>query len=457
MSVSSLSSVAPAVGAQAYVEAFESFTRDGVLVGPAWLSEVRSSAMARFERLGFPTMKNEDWHFTNVAPIAEAELTPIVSASGSVRREMLADLTFGRPDWPTLVFVNGRYDAELSTTQTFPAGVTVVPMARALVEPGLLSDGLLERHLTRIASFEDHPFTALNAALFADGAVVHVARDVAVATPIHLLFVVDANAAKSSMHTRNLIVLERNATATVLETFAGLGDASYMTNAVTEVSVEDGATLEHYKMQRESADAFHVGTVEAHQPGRDSHFISFSFATGGSLTRSNIYTSLQGDGCGATLNGVYMLDRAQHGDHQTRIEHVAPNCFSRELYKAVLDDDSHGVFNGKVYVHPEAQKTDGKQTNNTLLLSERARVDTKPQLEIYADDVKCTHGATIGRPDEVSTFYMRSRGVSAEMTRRLLTYAFAAEVLETIRVDEVREELERATLVRFAAELATAE
>jgi Fe-S cluster assembly protein SufD len=191
-----------------------------------------------------------------------------------------------------------------------------------------------------------------------------------------------------------------------------------------------------------------VGTIDAYQ-SKDSHYISFSFATGGALARTNVYTSLDGEGCGSTLNGLYMLDGEQHCDHQTQIVHAQPNCFSRELYKGVLDQRSHGVFNGKVYVHPIAQKTDGKQTNNTLLLSDTAQIDAKPQLEIFADDVKCTHGATVGQIDQLALFYLKSRGVPQAFARRLLTYAFAADVLETIEVDEVRESLERMTLERF--------
>jgi len=222
----------------------------------------------------------------------------------------------------------------------------------------------------------------------------------------------------------------------------------YLVNAVTEVSVGEGATLRHYKIQREGRRAFHVGTIEAHQ-ARDSHYVSFSLATGAELSRTNVYTTLDGEGCGATLNGLYMLDGEQICDHQTQIIHAQPNCFSRELYKGVLDDRSHGVFNGKVYVHPIAQKTDGKQTNKTLLLSDTAHMDTKPQLEIFADDVKCTHGATVGQIDQTALFYLKSRGIDRALARRLLTYAFAADVLETIEVEAVREELEKMTLERF--------
>jgi Fe-S cluster assembly protein SufD len=230
---------------------------------------------------------------------------------------------------------------------------------------------------------------------------------------------------------------------------------NYFTNAVTEVVVGAGATLNHYKLQREGTSAQHIGTIAVRQ-ARDSHYNSFSFAIGGDLSRTNVYTVLGGDGCGCTLNGLYMLDGAQHGDHQTRIEHAQPNCFSREIYKGILDDDSHGVFNGKVYVQPIAQKTDGKQTNNTLLLSERAKIDTKPQLEIFADDVKCTHGATVGRIDELALYYMKSRGIAHDTARKLLTYAFAAEVLETIELESLRDGLERLTLERYAGATAGA-
>jgi Fe-S cluster assembly protein SufD len=427
-----------------YFDQFASFSGNGASEGPAWLPAVRLQAIERFRALGFPTTRNEEWHYTSVSPIAEAEFLPLRAESGEVTAEQIAPFRFGHADWPTLVFVNGRYAESLSSLGALPAGVTIVPLARALRE----RSPLLDRHLTKHAPFDEQAFTALNTAFLYDGAVVHVAKEVAVAEPIHILHVTDAHAARGVMHPRTLIVAERNAQATVLESYVSTSDANYFTNAVTEVAVADGATLKHYRIQRESARAFHVGTVEATQ-GRDSHFVSFSFATGGALVRTNIYASLDGEGCGATLNGLYMLDGEQHCDHQTRITHAEPNTFSRELYKGVLDGSSHGVFNGKVYVHPIAQKTDGKQTNNTLLLSERARIDTKPQLEIFADDVKCTHGATVGRIDETALFYMKSRGIDDTTARKLLTYAFAADVLETIEEEAVRTELEELTLRRF--------
>jgi Fe-S cluster assembly protein SufD len=432
--------------ARGYLEDFATFSENGASADPAWLTALRGNGIERFTQLGFPTTRNEDWHFTSVAPIAEARFLPLRDPSGTVEAEDLAPFTFGA-SWPTLVFVNGCHAAELSNTTGLPAGVSVLSFGAALRD----TEAFVRRHLGQHASRDVHAFTALNTAFLNDGAVVHIAKDVEVTTPIHLLFITDANAAKGVMHPRTLIVADRHAKATVIESYVSPTDAWYFTNAVTEVVLGDGATLAHCRVQRESARAFHVGTTEATQ-GRDSHYVSFSFAIGGSLARTNIYTTLGGEGSGATLNGLYMLDGEQHSDHQTRIEHAEPNTFSRELYKGVLDDASHGVFNGKVFVRPVAQKTDGKQTNNTLLLSDRARIDTKPQLEIFADDVKCTHGATVGRIDETAKFYMLSRGIGAETARRLLTYAFAAEVLETIETAEVREGLERLTLVRFAGE-----
>jgi Fe-S cluster assembly protein SufD len=429
---------------ESYVRGFEAFSRNGGQDAPQWARSLRLSGITRFEELGFPDTKNEDWHFTSVAPIAERGFAPLTARAGTVTAAQLAPFSFGATDWHTLVFVNGRFNADLSTTAALPDGVHVLPLARAYDELPLL----LERHVGRIASMDAHSFTALNTAFIDDGAVVHVEQDVEVGRPIHLLFVSDRDAVSGVAQPRNLIVLDRFAKATVIESYVGLADGAYFTNAVTEATIGDGATLTHLKLQRESEQAFHVGTFDARQ-ARDSHLVSFSFATGGALSRTNVYTELRGDGCGATLNGLYLGDGSQHIDHQTRIEHVEPNCYSRELYKGILDGSAHGVFNGKVYVHPEAQKTDGKQTNQTLLLSEKAQIDTKPQLEIFADDVKCTHGATVGRLDETSLFYMKSRGINARTARELLTYAFAADVLETIELAEVREGLEAATLRRY--------
>ena len=423
-----------------------------------WLSGLRERGIARSESLGFPTTKNEDWHFTSVAPIAErsfrtaavslSDVSSEGSTAGVVARADLARFTFGEEKWHTLVFVNGEFAPDLSSYAGMGTGVRVSSLARAIRS----GTGRPERHVGKIAAFDDHFFTALNTAFIRDGAFIEIQPDAVVDQPIHLLFVSEGYGEAVS-HPRNLIVAARNSRATVIESYVSIRDSIYFTNAVTEISVGEGARLDHYKIQRESEKAFHVGTTQARQ-ARDSQLHSFSLAVGGSLARTNIYTSLDGEGATCTLNGLYLADGSQHIDNQTSIEHIAPNCPSHEVYKGVLDGRSHGVFNGKVYVHPEAQKTDGKQSNNNLLLSATARIDTKPQLEIFADDVKCTHGATVGRLDDMAMFYLNSRGIGAARARTLLTYAFAADVLETIELEPLKKQLEEMVLERFAGNAA---
>ncbi|MGH7605325.1 MAG: Fe-S cluster assembly protein SufD [Gemmatimonadaceae bacterium] len=422
--------------------------------GPDWLNALRSEGIGSFESLGFPSTKNEDWHFTSVAPISErsfhlvsegdADVSSRGNTIGKVTRAQVDRFSFGERDWHTFVFVNGRLSEDLSSYAGLGKDVRVSSLAAAIRS----GTGRPERHLGRIASFEHHAFTALNTAFIADGAFIELQANAVVEQPIHLVFV-SVGDAQGVSHPRNLVVAAANSRASVVESHVSVGESCYFTNAVTEISLGEGARLDYYQIQRESENAFHVGTAQVRQQ-RDSQFHSFSFAVGGSLARTNVYTSLDGDGATCTLNGLYLADGNQHIDNQTSIEHIAPNCPSHEVYKGVLDGRSHGVFNGKVYVHPEAQKTDGKQSNNNLLLSPNARVDTKPQLEIFADDVKCTHGATVGRLDDAAMFYLNSRGIGPETARMLLTYAFAADVLETIELEPLKKELEKIVLARFA-------
>jgi Fe-S cluster assembly protein SufD len=414
---------------------------------PQWLSRFRSDAMESFESLGFPTMRDEDWHFTSVAPIADRTFHP--GEAVHISSDVVNDLLFARLAGPLLVFVNGHFASELSSAGELDggeSGVSVQSLAQAIRED---SSGSLRRQLGSLASRDSGAFTALNSAFFRDGAVVRIGPDAVADAAINLVFIAtDGDGAVS--HPRNFILAERYSQATVIETYVSVGNGAHFTNAVTEVQLGEGARLSHYKLQSESIRAYHVGTIQARQ-SRASYYESFSFATGADLSRTNIRTVLAGDAAECVMNGLYLVDGTQHVDHQTFIEHVAPNCPSRELYKGILDGRSHGVFNGKVYVHPEAQKTDGKQSNNNLLLSEHARVDTKPQLEIFADDVKCTHGATVGRLDETALFYLRSRGIGLFRARQLLTYAFAADVLERLELTPLREALEARVLERFTA------
>jgi Fe-S cluster assembly protein SufD len=417
---------------------------------PAWLAERRRAGIARARTAGFPTQKDEDWKFTSVAAIAGANLWPVdgredgesgrpvvpSSRLSDVREADLSDHLFGHPEWPRLVLVNGRVAPALSRLDGLPAGVRLLSLSRALAE----EPALVEPLFGSVCAAEENAFTAMNAAYATDGLVLVVPKGVELAAPVHLLHVTDASARDGMIHVRNLVVAERQAKVTLVESFVSLADVPVFTNAVTEVRLGDGARVAHVKIQRQGERAFHVDTTQAEQ-GRDSSYDSFSFAIGGRLARTNVYTRLAGAGAHVTLDGLYILHGEQHVDHQTRVEHIAPNCTSWEVYKGILDGKSHGVFNGKVFVRPEAQKTDGKQTNNNLVLSDQAKVDTKPQLEIFADDVKCTHGATVGRLDPAAVFYLRSRGLPAAEARRMLTWGFASDVLDNVASLPVREHL----------------
>jgi Fe-S cluster assembly protein SufD len=329
-----------------------------------------------------------------------------------------------------------------------PAGVRIGSLAEALRG----GDGrLLEWHLGRHAPIEGSPFTAFNTAAFRDGGLVHVPAGLDLTRPVHLVFVTTRAAEGAALHPRTLIVLERGARASVIESYVTLApDAVYWANPVTEVSAAAGTWLEHTRIQRESERAYHVGLTQVDQE-RDSHYRSFTMAMGGALARHNLHVRLNDENIETLMYGLYLTRGDQVADNHTAIFHDQPNCRSWEVYKGVLDDRSRAIFNGKVFVKPEAQKTDAKQTNRNLLRSDLAKVDTKPQLEIFADDVKCTHGATVGRLDEVGLFYARSRGIPRDAAERLLTYAFAAEVIDEVALEPVRAELDRLVLARLSA------
>jgi Fe-S cluster assembly protein SufD len=361
-----------------------------------------------------------------------------------VRPEDLRPYLFAIPGVSTLVFVNGRYAPGLSTFAAAPAGVTVRNLAGAFAAHA----DLLRTHLGQYAALEQSGFTALNTAFVKDGLFVHVPAGADAGAPVHAVFVTDGRADGAATHPRNLILVERGGRAAVIESYVGLGGGAYFTNAVTEAVVEHGAFLEHSKIQRESEQAFHVGTTHLHQD-QDSRSLSFSVSFGGAICRNNLDLVLDGPGIESQLLGMYMGRGRQEVDNHTSILHAHPNCSTREIYKGILDGRSHGIFNGKIYVTPEAQKTDAKQTNRALLLSDTARIDTKPQLEIFADDVKCTHGATVGSLDPLATFYLKSRGIGSARSRKILTYAFAAEVLEEMPHEAVRRQLEDVVMSRL--------
>jgi Fe-S cluster assembly protein SufD len=430
---------------EAFVQEFEARAGAATAEDPDWLEPIRRRAMERFAGTGFPAARDEEWRFTPIAPIAQGTWSPSAGATGDVAREDLASFLFGRDDWTTLVFVNGVYSDALSLPGALPAGVRAGSLAEMLRSDGIL----LEGHLARHAPVEASPFSALNTAFLTDGGVVHVGAGADLAAPIHLLFVTTAEAGGTVVHPRNLLVVERGARASIIESYVTLAPGqSYWTNPVTEVAVAAGAWVEHTRIQRESERAYHVGLTHVDQQ-RDSHYRSFSLAMGGALARHNLHVRLNDENIETLMYGLYLTRGEQVADNHTAIYHDQANCRSWEVYKGILDGRSRAVFNGKVFVKPEAQKTDAKQTNRNLLLSDGAKVDTKPQLEIFADDVKCTHGATVGRLDEIARFYARSRGIPGPAADRLLTYAFAAEVIEEVTLAPVREELDRLVLARL--------
>jgi Fe-S cluster assembly protein SufD len=426
-----------------YVRQFEASAIDGGREGPAWLPGVRRAAIDRFAQVGFPGPRDEEWRFTPITPIAQAEFRP--AAAAALTRDALAPFLFGHAEWPQLVFVNGRFAPELSVVPRLPPGVRLGSLTAALRADG----DVLERHLTRHARAEITPFAALNTAFLQDGALVHVPADTALEQPVHLLFVTSPDAAGTVAHPRNLVVIERGAKASVVESYVTLAEgATYFTNAVTEVVSGEDAWTEHTRIQRESERAYHVGLTHVDQ-ARGSHYRSFTLAMGGAIARHNLHVRLNAPGIETLMYGLYLARGEQVVDNHTAIYHDHPSCNSWEVYKGVLDGRSRAVFNGKVFVKPEAQKTDAKQTNRNLLLSPTAKVDTKPQLEIFADDVKCTHGATVGFLDPLGLFYLRSRGIPPETARKVMTYAFAAEVVDEVALEPVREELNRLVLARL--------
>ena len=412
--------------------------------GQSWTRALREAALSRFSELGAPTTKDEDWKYTNVSPIARIPFRPAPFESSGVGGDQLARSGLAWLAESRLVCVNGRFSPELSFLEKLPSEVKVGSLKSVLSH----EREIVEAHLGKHASYQNHPFVALNTAFMQDGVFVYVPKGTVVAKPIHLLFIATRTADPIVAYPRNLIVLEENSQATILESYSALEEHVYFTNGVTEIVLGDHAVLDHTKLERESQNAFHIARLQVHQ-ARNATLFSHLVSTGGSLVRNEVNTVLDGEGGECILDGLFIVDGRQHVDNRTRIDHVQPHCSSRELYKGILGGSAQGVFNGKIYVHPSAAKTDARQTNNNLLLSKSAAIDTKPQLEIYNNDVKCTHGSTIGQIDAQALFYLRTRGLAEKEARRLLTYAFASEVIGRVKMERVRLQLENWLLARF--------
>jgi Fe-S cluster assembly protein SufD len=409
---------------------------------PPWLNELRAQGRARFAELGFPTTRDEEWKYTDVTPIANLSLAAQPGLNGSGIN--LESFLFG--DVHRLVFIDGRFSAEQSEIGELPAGVVVGSLAASIAN----NHQAVQAHLGRYATYtNDDAFTALNTAFLHDGAFIFVPNGVALERPVEVLWIASGHAETPAQHPRNLFVVGDNAQFTLVQVFAAQGQNVHFTNAVTEVVVGANSHVDQYTVQMENDHALHVGTLQVHAQ-RDSSFRSHTLTLGGRLIRNNANAVMQGENIDCTLNGIVLGQGEQHVDNHTVMDHAMPHCTSHELFVHILDDRSTGVFNGKIFVRIDAQKTDAVQSNRTLLLSPDATINTKPQLEILADDVKCTHGATIGQLDETALFYLRARGISAAEARNLLTYAFAAEALEGVRIEALRERLEQELLKRLA-------
>lgn len=426
-----------------YETAFDRLEKVPAGEARGWLLPIRKAAMARFSELGFPTLKHQDWTYTNVAPIAGSKFTPAGEVAADVRPEQIAEFTRWDTGCPRLVFVNGRFSRTLSSLSGLPDGIKVTSLSEAFRTDA----ATLEKHLAQHAEYQTHAFRALNTAFIDEGAFIHIPKGKIVERPIHVVYVTAGHGSIVS-HPRNLIVVESQAQATIVETYAGLHGGTYFSNVVSEVVAADGASVFHYKVVRESDDAFHIGTVQLHQY-RSSHVSSHVVSMGGGLVRHDINAVLDGEGADSALDGLYVLNGTEHVDNHLQVDHVKPHCNSREYFKGVLDGKSRGVFTGRINVHKDAQKTDAKQTNKSLLLSPDAFVDSKPQLEIFADDVKCTHGATIGQMDDEAIFYLRSRGLNEAAAKSLLIFAFANESLERIRNEPLQQHLKNLLFERL--------
>lgn len=431
-----------------YADAFREFAgaREGE---PSWLERLREGAFGRFEELGFPTTDEEEWKYTNVAPLARKAFRP--ATQGKVELESAAVEPFFSAEarGSRLVFVNGVYSPEHSSLEAIPQQVVAEELGAALA--GEQAE-LLWEHLGRLSGEGSDAFSALNTAFLGGGALLRVPAGVVVESPVQLLFLTTPGEAEAVSFPRVLVVAERDSRLDIIESYAAVDDAEYFTDAVVEVFVGEGARVTHYKVQNESDHAFHVASTRA-EVSKDGAYELTTVTLGARLSRHDIEVAFTSPGAECRVDGLYLVGDGQHTDTHSLIDHREPNCTSRQNYKGILDGKSRAVFNGRVYVHEGASQTDAQQSNKNLLLSTDARVDTKPQLEIYNDDVKCSHGATVGQLEEEELFYLLSRGLHPDLARNLLTYGFAEEIVGNIKHESIRAQLDEAILNRLHARL----
>ncbi|MBI4546547.1 MAG: Fe-S cluster assembly protein SufD [Ignavibacteriae bacterium] len=420
-----------------YLSSFRLFEESLNGKAASQIHSIRKDALARFAALGFPTTKNEEWKYTDISPLTKYHFKPMLkySLEGLTARDV-EQFTFHNLPSFRVVCVNGHFSEQLSTLSGLPHDVRIESLTDMLQS----DSDIIREYLGKFVSYENDTFIALNTAFLHDGVFISIPNNTILKIPIHMIFISMESDSEFVSHPRSLIVTGKNAQVSILESYVNLTDRTYFTNTVSEIVLGENAVLEHNRVQLESTRAFHIATIQTQQE-RNSNFTANSLIFGGSLVRNNLNSVLDGEGAECTLNGLYLGTGSQLIDNHTTIDHAKPHCPSHELYKGILSGKSKGVFNGKIKVRKDAQKTDAKQTNKNLILSDDASIDTKPQLEIFANDVKCTHGATIGQLDEDAIFYLRSRGVSLEKARDILIYAFASDVIDRIKIEALREQL----------------
>ncbi|MEK9753032.1 MAG: Fe-S cluster assembly protein SufD [Rhodospirillaceae bacterium] len=417
------------------------FVADFEAVGPGlaggdldWLTALRRDGIERFQGLGLPGPKLEAWKYTRLRPLEDTAFRPSMPADSEAGVKTIPAVLPAGSDHPRIVFVNGFMRPDLSRLDDLPDGLSVESLADAMAR----DPEWVGAHLGQVGRPDGLPLMALNTAMMNCGTVIRVARGKVIEKPVEMLFVAGLTDGPVAYYPRNLIVLEDASQATLVKLHAGLGVGAYFANTVTEVSVGAGAHLRHYRVQSENMQATHLTSLHV-RLGRDASYDGFGLNIGGRLSRTEAFVRLEGEGAHCGLNGAYLMKGREHCDNTTVIEHLVPHTTCSEVFRGILDDESRGVFQGKIVVHKGAQGTDGHQLSNALLLSDRAEMDAKPELEIYADDVKCAHGATTGKLDETSLFYLRSRGIPEALARNLLIQSFLAGALEEIKDEAVRE------------------
>jgi len=420
-----------------YISEFKAFQQNGASKSPLWVNDVRQSALSVFTERGFPTTKEEDWKYTNISPIAKSQFK-YSSGAANVSAELVQSLLVEGMEQHVIVFVNGHFSKTHSQLNGLQSNVVV----KNLIDAYSTHNDIVKEHLSQYVKLQKNPFTALNTTFINDGAFIHVPANVHIVKPIHLIFVSTKNDNDQLVsHIRNLIVVEAGSTVNFVHSFASAQSNNNLTNVVTEVVAKKGSVVELVKVQCESELSYHIENLHVHQY-QESRVHIFSLAVGAAIARNDMSVIIDGESTECNLNGLYITSGTQLIDHHTFMHHIHPNCPSHELFKGILMDKSRAVFNGKVYVEPEAQKTDSKQTNRNLLLSDEAIVDTKPELEIFADDVKCTHGAAVGGMNETHSFYLKTRGISEESANGILTVGFAAEATQKIMHPDLRQHVD---------------